>query len=220
MIVLCSKCTHLFCLKGLNPLCVACASPVPGPLRAMVDISGVCLAEARNENNDCQEFRRKIIFDRSAWIKKSLQVVMRAKGVKVELSSLKEYTIGEEKAGKETVARSRTGGSAEGQETESQPKEPWGLEQQDDPLGDNPSTFQGLRKHISDLAVNDLTQEEEPSGGTGGDAEVEEAEGGDGDRDDLPGNLDSGGEDVSSPDPGLDLHPGVQGSHRPRKDSV
>jgi len=217
MTVLCGKCTYLFCLKRLPPLCVASAIPVPGPLRGLVDVTGVVLAEVRNENNDCLLFKRRIFIDSSRWIKRALKDIMSSKGVEAKPSSLKEYAIGEERKRKEASSLGRAGEDKEGEEAKPQSEELGGSELE---CPEPEETKDGNSSLSFDLPTPDLSSQEEGSDrGVGDHSEVVETESGDGHRDDLSGDHDSRREKRTSTDSGLDLHVGVPRSHRPRKDS-
>lgn len=59
----CLGCAHFMVLPnakgGVDPVCVATAEFVSGPLRSRINVTGVVSAEERNINNDCG-FRQSV----------------------------------------------------------------------------------------------------------------------------------------------------------------
>jgi len=223
--VLCRYCTHLLCLKKLQPFCVATAEAVPGPLRELIDVRGVVMAEMRNQNNDCGLFRKKVLVDRSAKIKRALVGMMKSKGLNAEPASLEEYTVGQERGYvKETAARLRDRERDAGEEAEPRIEEPGrpqpGASQYLSPNSFRVSEGEDELPHkvfapASQEGSGDASEavegdEEDDRSDDVGDDLLGLEVGGDGDEEEEEGDSSSGG----------DLHSGVSGNDEPDSSST
>jgi hypothetical protein len=191
MIIICSKCTYLFCLRHLQPMCVATAIPIPGPLRSLVDIKSVALAELRNRFNNCSLFQRRFLIDdmrryKAGWIKKRLIMIMKLKGLNPEPVSLKGYTIGQERQRQQETTRLRNRGCEAGEEAEQRSQESRRFERVEI------ESPEGLPSP-GPSAPNPTPSEERFDEGVEGDTINEEVDSGDGNGDDILGLEASGG---------------------------
>jgi len=219
--VLCNHCTHLLCLRKLQPLCVATAEAIPGPLRELVDVKGVVMAELRNQYNDCNLFHRKVLVDRSAKIKRALVGMMKSKGLNVEPASLEEYTVGQERDFVKEAFRLRDRQGEGREEAKQRTEEPWRLEGADLGSIDSIRVSEG-EGELPHQVFAPATQEElgDAPEATEGDEEVDSSDANSDDLLGLSGSGRSGGEDEDSGDSGGDGEPGVSGDDEPDSPST
>lgn len=101
--VYCSGCAHLFVIKGEQPLCVATAGFIEGPLRSKIDVLGLISAEKRNLKNDCGHRKPVSIH---AWEVKRWLLRRMSNGIEIKEGSLTDYPIEEESDYKQKLKES------------------------------------------------------------------------------------------------------------------
>lgn len=100
--VFCNGCASLLVITGtVQPLCVARAGFIEGPLRKRIDVIGVIPAENRNKKNNCN-LRAPVSLH--AWqVKRWLVWRMNdgnSEDQKIKAKNLKEYSVGDEASNK------------------------------------------------------------------------------------------------------------------------